>query len=104
MLDAPLPLHSCPPGRSHHLAAPVYEVQSRVHGPPPLRSPLSPDAASSGPRCPVGDPWGPQFGTLRHHLSHLAHGPLSPSLCNRPPESGDGADTVWAAAADLLLG
>jgi hypothetical protein len=30
VLDAPLPLCSCPPGWGHHLAAPVYEMQSRV--------------------------------------------------------------------------
>jgi hypothetical protein len=31
----------------------------------------------NGLRCPVGAPWGPQCGSLRHPLSPLAPGPLS---------------------------
>ena len=56
--DASLALCPCPPGWAHHLAHPVYEVQSGVHRPAALRLALSPDATGSGPRCPVGHPWG----------------------------------------------
>ena|SRR5215813_10160689 len=42
--DPPLPLRPCPPGWSHHLAYPVYDVQSGVHDPPALRLTLSPNA------------------------------------------------------------
>ena len=102
--DAPLALCPCPSGWGHHLAHPVHDVSSGVHGPAPLRLALSPDATGGGPRCPVGHAWRPQFGAVRGDLPYLADGALSPGLCVRPPESGDGADPVWAAAARLFPG
>ena len=42
--DAPLALCPRPSGRGHHLAYPVHDVQSGVHGPPAFRLALSPDA------------------------------------------------------------
>jgi hypothetical protein len=47
--DAPLPLCARPPGRGHHLASPVYEMQSGVHGPTALRLALSLDVTGGGP-------------------------------------------------------
>ena len=78
--DAPLPLCPCPSGWGHHLAYPVHDVQSRVHGPPPLRLALSPDATGGGPRCPVGHAWGPQFGAVRGHL-HISPMALYRLVC-----------------------
>src|SRR5687767_5714081 len=49
VLDAPLPLHACPLEWRHHLAAPVYEMQSRVHSPPTFRLALSPDVSEGSP-------------------------------------------------------
>ena len=42
--DPPLPLCPYPPGWSHHLAYPVYDVQSRVHRPAAFRLALPQDA------------------------------------------------------------
>ena len=55
----------------------MYEVQSRVHGPPALRLALSPDAPGGGTRCLTGDAWGAQFGAVRRDLPYLSHGALS---------------------------
>ena len=52
-------------GGGHHLACPVYKVQSGVHDPPPLRVALLPDAPGGGPRCPVGHAWWTEFGAVR---------------------------------------
>src|SRR5947209_4836423 len=83
--------------RGHHLAAPVYEVQSGVHGPAAFRLALPLDATRRGPRCPLGDPWRPELGAVCGALSPLADGALSPHLCVRPPPSGDRAHPLWAA-------
>src|SRR5713101_303129 len=104
VLDPALPLCPCPLGWGHYLADTVHDVQSGVHGPPPLRLALSPDAPGGGPRCPVGHTRWPQFGAVRGDLPYLAHGPLSPGLCVWPPGAGDGTDAVWAALAHLFLG
>src|SRR5499426_764366 len=80
---------------SHPLAHPVYKVQNRVHGPPAFRPSLSLDATRGGPRCPVGDAWRAEFGTMCGDWAYLAHGPLPPRLCVWPPESGHRADPVW---------
>src|SRR6266849_4491816 len=102
--DPSLALCARPAGRSHHLAHPVYAVQSRVHGPPALRLTLSPDAPGGRPRCLTGNAWRAQFGTVRRHLPYLPHGPLSLGLCVWPPESGHGADPVWATPPHLFSG
>lgn len=47
--DAPLALCARPSGRAHHLAHPMHHVSRGVHGAPPLRSPLSPDATGGRP-------------------------------------------------------
>src|SRR6266446_6143216 len=39
-----------------------------------------------------------------YHLPYLPHGALPPRLCVWPPQSGDRADPVWAAAACLCPG
>src|SRR6266404_7304628 len=85
-----LPLCPCPAGWCHHLAHPMYEVQSGVHRAPALRLALSPDATGGGSRCPVGHPWRPEFGTVRGDLPYLADGPLSPDLRSWPTECRDG--------------
>src|SRR5215467_7205643 len=98
----PLPLCPCPAGWAHHLAYPVHHVQSRLHGPPAFRPSLSLHAPRGGPRCPVGDAWRAEFGTVCGDWAYLAHGPLPPRLCVWPPESGHRADPVWAAPARLF--
>src|SRR5262245_40592653 len=102
--NPPLPLHPRPPRWGHYLASPMYEVQSRVHGPPALRIALSPDAPGGRARRPAGHPRGPQFGAVRGDLPSLPHGPLPPGLCVWPPEFGHRADPVRAAAAGLFPG
>ena len=95
--DAAFALCAYPSGWGDHLADTVYDVQSGIHGPPPLRPPLSSDATRGGPRCPVSDAWRAQFGTVRRPLPYLSHGALSPRLCVWSPESGPGAHPVWVA-------
>src|SRR5919198_904592 len=93
--DPPLPLRPGPAGWAHHLASPVHHVSRGVHDPPPLRLTLSPDATGGGPR------W-PQFGALCGDLPYLAHGALSPRLCTRPTQFGQGADSVWPVPAHIF--
>src|SRR5262245_43515286 len=100
----PLPLCPCPAGWAHHLACPVHHVSRGVHGPAALRLALPSDATGRVSRCPVGHPWGPQFGAERGDLPYFPHGPLSVGLCVWPARSGDGAHPVWAALAHLLPG
>src|SRR5215471_2221249 len=94
--DPSLALRPCPAGWAHHLAHPVHHVQSRLHGPPAFRPSLSLHAPRGGPRCPVGDAWRAEFGTVCGDWAYLAHGPLPPRLCVWPPESGHRADPVWS--------
>ena len=70
-LPPPLPLYACPAGWSHHLACPVYAMQSGIHGPPALRLTLSPDAPGGRPRCLTGHAWRAQFGAVRCALPSL---------------------------------
>ena len=82
----------------------VHHVQSGVHGPATFHLALS----SHEPRCGSTRPdrharW-PEFGMVRGDLSRLAHGPLSPALCVRPPQPGGRVDPVWAGSARLFLG
>src|SRR4029453_18343019 len=46
--DASLPLRPCPPGGAYHLAHPMHHVPRGVHGAPPLRLALPPDAPCGG--------------------------------------------------------
>src|SRR5215510_4304609 len=100
--DTALPLCPCPAGWSHHLAYPVYEVQSRVHRAAALRLTLPPDAPRGRSRCPVGHPWWPEFGAVRGDLPYLADGPLSPDLRSRPTERRDSPDPMWSAPAAIF--
>ena len=102
--DPPLALRPCPPGWSHHLAHPVCEVQSGVHGPPALRLTLSLDAPRRRPQRPVGDAWGAEFGAVCGDWSYLAYGALPPRLCVWTLESGSRADPVRSAAASIFPG
>src|SRR4029077_15872698 len=97
--DTPLALRPSPSGRAYHLAHPVHHVSRGVHGAPPLRLALSPDAPGGGPRCPTGDAWRTECRALCRALSYRPDGPLSLGLCLWSPESGDGAHPVWSAPA-----
>ena len=100
--DASLPLCPCPLGWSHHLAHPVYEVQSGVHRAAALRLMLSPDPTGGGSRCPLGYTRWAQLRVVCGHLPYLPDGPLSLDLCARLPEPGGGADTVWSVPAHVF--
>src|SRR5215831_19716664 len=100
--DPPLPLCPRPAGWTHHLAAPVHHVSRGVHSPAPLRLALSLDAPGGGARRPLGDAWGPEFGTVRRDWAYLAHGALPPRLCVRKTESGRRTDPVRPATARLF--
>src|SRR5215467_4080785 len=102
--DASLPLYACTPGWGDHLAHSVYAVQGGLHRPAAFRVTLPPDVPGGRPRCPVGDPWRTELGAVCGALSHLSNGALSPGLCVRPPQSGDGLDAVWAPLAHVFPG
>src|SRR5712691_6559966 len=70
----PLALRPGPSGWAHHLASPMYDVQSGVHGPAALRLTLTPDATRGGSRCPHGHTRWSQFGAMRviYHISPMA--------------------------------
>src|SRR5215510_5017815 len=104
MPNPPLALCPHPFGWGDHMADTVHGVQSRVHGSTALRFALPQDATGGGPWCLVGDPWWPEFGTLRRPLPYLADGPLSRSLRVWPPESGHRTDAVWAPSPSLFPG
>ena len=101
--DAALPLCPCAPGWRHHLAHPVHHVSCGVHRPAPLHLALSPDASRGGPHRPLGDAWGTEFGAVCGDWAYRADGALSPGLCLRPPQSGDGLDPVWVSLPVYLL-
>src|SRR4029434_1991994 len=102
--DPSLPLCPCPAGWSHHLAHPMYEVQSGVHRATALRLELSSDATGGGSRCPDGYTRWAQLRVVCGHLPYLPHGSLSLGLRVWPPKSAHGAYPVWAAPAHLCFG
>ena len=69
----------------------------------------SPTASGAMARCarrsPATPGWPPLVASVwRGALPALAHGPLAPELCPRPPEVRAGPDPLWSAPAPRLPG
>src|SRR5262245_19733068 len=104
MRDTALPLRPRTAGQSHHLADPVYRVQSRIYRLTAFRLAVSADEPGDGSQCPGNHPRWPQFRMVRGDLSHPTYGTLSPSLYLWPPGARDGADALWSVAARVFPG
>src|SRR5439155_10939025 len=99
--DAPFALCPYPSEWGDHLAHPVHDVSCGIHRPAAFRLAVPPDAPRGGSRRLAGHPRWSQSGMVRGDLPPLADGALSPGLCIRPPQSGDGLDPMWLATPRL---